>query len=79
MNEGIIMDMFNEKEFLKLVQEARDEWIQAQNYFENVSEPELVDYAIYRAEAAKRRYMYLLKQARIYGLENRQVIQGIEG
>lgn len=73
------MDMFNEKEFLKLVQEARDEWIQAQNYFENVSEPELVDYAIYRAEAAKRRYMYLLKQARIYGLENRQVIQGIEG
>ncbi len=71
--------IFDEKEFLQLIQEARDEWLQAQNYFENVSDPELVDYAIYRAEAAKRRYMYLLKQARIYGLENHQVIQELEG
>lgn len=68
----------SQKEFLSLVQEARDEWVQAQNYFENVSEPDLVDYAIYRAEAAKRRYMYLLKQARIYGIENHKIVQEAE-
>jgi len=68
----------SQKEFLELVQEARAEWIQAQNYFENVSEPDLVDYAIYKVEAAKRRYMYLLKQARIYGVENHQFVQEVE-
>ena len=71
--------LFNQNEFLQLIQEARDEWYQAQNYFENVSEPDLVDYAIYKAEAAKKRYMYLLKLARIYGIQNNQVIQEVEG
>ncbi len=81
MRRGIAMDahLFNQNEFLQLIQEARDEWYQAQNYFENVSEPDLVDYAIYKAEAAKKRYMYLLKLARIYGIQNNQVIQEVEG
>ena len=73
------VNLFNQNEFLELIREARDEWYQAQNYFENVSEPDLVDYAIFKAEAAKRRYMYLLKQARIYGIKNNQVIQEVEG
>lgn len=57
---------------LKSVQDAWDEWHGAQNYFENVSDPELVDYAIYKIEAARRKYVYLLKQARREGVENNQ-------
>lgn len=66
-------------EFMAILTEARDEWLQAQNYFENVSEPDLVDYAIYRLEAAKIRYMHLIKQARISGIRNKQIIQGESG
>lgn len=65
------------KELLNIVHDARDEWNAAQNYFENVSDPELVDYAIYKIEAARRKYMYLLKQARIAGIEDNQTVQQI--
>jgi len=60
-------------DFVGLVHEAREEWQTALNYFENVSDPELVDFAIYRVEAARRKYMYLLKQARVRGLADRFV------
>ncbi len=33
-------------------------------YFENVSDPDLVDHAIHSMDAAQKRYMYLLRQAR---------------
>lgn len=42
------------------IMEAMDAWRSAQDYFESVFEPELIDYAIYQLEAAKRRYMYML-------------------
>jgi len=42
---------------------AKREWEAAKNYFEYVSEPELIDYAVFALEAAKRKYMYLLKKA----------------
>ena len=44
----------------KEILEAMDAWRSAQDYFESVFDPELVDYAIYQLEAAKRRYMYML-------------------
>lgn len=46
------------------VQAAMEAWKNAQNYFNNVSDPDLVDYAIYDLGAAQRRYMYMLKCAR---------------
>lgn len=49
-------------EYLDKVHEAWLQWQAAQNYFENVSDPDLVDYAIYDLEAARRRYIYMLKQ-----------------
>ncbi len=49
---------------LELVDMAREEWLAAKTYFENVSDPELVDHAIYAVEAAEKKYMYLLKQAK---------------
>ncbi len=54
-----------EKQMLRqLVDQAREHWQNAREYFEFVSEPELVDVAITNLEAAERRYVYLLKQLR---------------
>lgn len=75
LEEGFQNRSREDAEFLSLVQAARVEWQTAQNFFEHVSEPELVDLAIYKLEAARRRYMYLLKQARIQGLEEKQIFK----
>lgn len=47
---------------------AHQDWIKAQNYFQSVSDPELVDHAIFVEEAARRKYMYLLKRAKKQGI-----------
>lgn len=36
----------------------------AENYFDNVYDPDLIDFAIYDIEAAKKKYAYMLKKAR---------------
>lgn len=46
------------------IAEAKYEWEFAQSYFDSVSEPELVEYAIYNQTAAQKKYEYLLRQAR---------------
>ena len=46
------------------IENAKKEWEDAKNIFENVSQPDLVDYAIYKVEAAEQKYVYLLKQYR---------------
>lgn len=46
------------------IRRAYREWEDAKNFFEYVSEPELVDYAVYAIEAAKRRFLYMLRQCR---------------
>jgi hypothetical protein len=46
------------------VDAAHREWQAAQQYFQMVSEPELVDHAIFTLEAAQRKYMYLFRQLR---------------
>jgi len=75
LEEGFQSQRQEDAEFLSLVQTAKVEWQTAQNYFEHVCDPELVDFAIYKLEAARRRYMYLLKQARIQGLEEKRVLK----
>ncbi len=42
---------------------ALKRWHDAISYFESVRDPELIDFAIYDMEAARRRYMFLLKRA----------------
>ncbi|WP_406677416.1 DUF2508 family protein [Neomoorella carbonis] len=49
------------------IREAREEWWAAQRFFAEVTEPDLVDQAIYRLEAAERKYMYLWKLVRSGG------------
>jgi hypothetical protein len=46
------------------VERARIEWQLARRYFETVTDPDLIDYAIYNLKATERRYSYLLKQVR---------------
>lgn len=57
-----------EQEMLSLIDEARREWLASRNYFDNVVDPDLIDHAVYVSQAAEKRYMYLLKQARSQGL-----------
>ncbi|MDI6871418.1 MAG: YaaL family protein [Bacillota bacterium] len=50
------------------VEAARQEWLNAKAYFDHVTDPDLIDMAIYSIEAAEKRYMYLLKVARLQGV-----------
>ena len=52
-------------EMRALVEQAKQEWKNTANYFDNVTDPELIDHAILMREAAERKYMYLLKQAKL--------------
>lgn len=51
-------------EFFFSLHKALQEMNDAQNFFDNVVDRELVDHAIYKMEAAKSKYVYLLKQAK---------------
>lgn len=43
---------------------ARREMEAAERYFQTVTDPELVDHAIFSMEAAKRKYLYLYRRLR---------------
>ena len=55
-------------ELINTIFKAKQEMHDAQSYFDNVTAPELIDHAIYRMEAAKAQYVYLLKLAKDKGL-----------
>lgn len=49
---------------LRLLEEVKKEWYVAKNYFNEVTEPALIDYAIHNMEAAERRLVYLIETLR---------------
>ena len=51
-----------------VVEEARKEWLNAQEYYNTVSDQDLIDHAVYLMQAAEKKYIYLLKQARNAGI-----------
>ena len=51
-----------------VVEQARQEWLGAQSYYNSVSDKDLIDHAVYMMQAAEKKYMYLLKQARQQGI-----------
>lgn len=51
------------------VEAARREWLGYRAYFDCVDDPELIDHAIYSIQAAERKYMYLLRRARMAGVD----------
>ena len=50
------------EELAIMVNSAKQEWLDAQSYFNQAVEPDLVDHAIVSLQAAERKYMYWLKQ-----------------
>lgn len=68
VNQIMKVDQFRQKQveerYWQLIEEAKREWQEARAYFNTVTEPELVDHAIYALGAAEKRYVYLLKKAR---------------
>lgn len=49
---------------LQNVKSAHRDWMLAQKQFEWVTDPDLIDQAIYAEVAARKRYTYLLKKAK---------------
>ncbi|MCC5909546.1 MAG: YaaL family protein [Clostridiaceae bacterium] len=68
INQTPTSEKSEEDEFVEIITKAREEWKNAEDVFHNVSDPDLIDYAIYNVEATKARYMYLLKRAKEMGL-----------
>ncbi|XER15602.1 hypothetical protein SATMO3_58970 [Sporomusa aerivorans] len=62
-----------------VVDQARRDWLYAQNYYKTVTDPDLVDYAAFLIKAYERRYIYLLKKARQEGFyyPNGMALSGI--
>lgn len=59
----------DENELVSIIKKAHDDWKEAERLFQNVTEPDLVDHAIYRVEAARSRYIYLVKKAKEEGIK----------
>ena len=82
---GIIFDNFKglfrlqntgEKlpDLIEDLEQAWREWKHARLYFNNVTDPDLIDYAIFYMGATEKKYIYLLKRAREIGMN----IEGFE-
>ena len=52
------------EELIKIISDAGRKWKTAEESFNEVADPELVDWAIYDMMAAKARYSYLIKKAK---------------
>ena len=55
-------DLPSESNQETMVNTAKQEGLNAQSYFNQATEPELVDHAILSLQAAERKYMYWLKR-----------------
>lgn len=54
----------NNNKLLQEIYEAKLQWESTREYFNYVSDPKLVEYAIYSEKAARMKYDYLIKKAR---------------
>lgn len=57
-------ELTEEEEIINKLREAFEEWKKKEIYFESVTEPDLIDHAIYEIEASKIKYIYFLKKAK---------------
>jgi len=55
---------FDSNAYAEDVKRAFSDLKAAENYFDIVDDPDLIDFAIYDLEAAKKKYAYMLKKAR---------------
>ncbi|WP_099192843.1 DUF2508 family protein [Tepidibacter mesophilus] len=61
------------EEFMMDLRDAYIDLKAAESFFDNVKDPDLVDYAIFRLEAAKSRYSYFLRKAKANGIISKGV------
>ena len=52
----------------EIIEQARREWLDAQDYYNTVTDNDLIDHAAFRIQAAEKRYMYMKKKAREEGI-----------
>jgi arginine repressor len=57
-----------QKEIIERLEESMLEWETAKSCFQQVSDAKLIDFAIYREDEAKAKYMYFLSQAKSKGI-----------
>jgi hypothetical protein len=57
-----------QKDIIRELEEAKLEWESAKRYFQMAEDPRLVDYAIYREDQSKAKYVYYLLEARRKGI-----------
>lgn len=50
------------EEILESLRNVHNEWQEKEKFFQEVTDPDLVDVAIYELEASKMKYAYLLKK-----------------
>jgi hypothetical protein len=62
------------QEYMQQAKKAKSDWEAAQNFFNNVSDPDLIDFAIYDLEASRRKYLYLMKKIRIQMTQTQEII-----
>ena len=53
---------------LKVLEQAHKDWTHAKYYFNCVTDPDLIDHAIFYMGETEKKYTYLLKRAREVGL-----------
>ena len=57
------------EKIIKEIKQAQNDIKNAENFFQNVTEIELIDVAIYELEAKKSKYQYLIKIAKEKGIK----------
>lgn len=53
-----------DEKLLQDIRRAKSDWIQAENRFNQATDPDLIDQVVYDMMAAKTKYTYLLKYAK---------------
>ncbi|OPJ54642.1 DUF2508 family protein [Alkalithermobacter paradoxus] len=62
-----------EDQLINELRNAYSDLKSAESFFQSVKDPDLVDYAVFRLEAAKSRYSYFLKKAKESGVKSKSV------
>ncbi|WP_018131368.1 YaaL family protein [Effusibacillus pohliae] len=66
--EGPDKEPSDEEKFLEELRQAHQDWILAQQRIDLLSDPDLIDHAIYVLEAAEKKYSFYLRKAREKGI-----------
>ncbi|KXZ38933.1 Protein of unknown function [Alkalithermobacter thermoalcaliphilus JW-YL-7 = DSM 7308] len=62
-----------DEQFINELKSAYLDLKSAESFFESVKDPDLVDYAVFRLEAARSRYSYFLKKAKENNIRSKSV------